>query len=387
MPDDRRDSLVEEIQLCAQQADGVKNSEKIPSASDRDAAANTDVNMTESDDHAKNTLANEGSPVRSSCCETDRMQWGRGGADLQNKPAFYISLTHVANRSVFHRLYLVHSKGYLTPRRVVRPLHRVMPSFAYATLSSGNTEKPTTICAYCKQLGEARRNSCTEPHTCGKLSKPPKYQSPRKRPPRNKLQKRGLTPSEIQLPPIVYILQYEPYPYKTSPGSFLGVFSNFNKVTTGAILNGAFTFSREGLLDGNEYLNSTGRIKILSTQIEREGVEIPLPSPIRDEDSIRERGGSRRGAGSDRGSHPSRKVYLAVYKSPTETVCIGAFSRKKKAWGACLKDQTKLSSNTRLQEITRLLDENDLPTAKGRIPGDGWYHWTVEEYDVDKATR
>lgn len=59
MPDDRRDSLVEEIRLCAQQADGVKNSEKTPSASDRDAAANTDVNMTESDDHAKNTLANE----------------------------------------------------------------------------------------------------------------------------------------------------------------------------------------------------------------------------------------------------------------------------------------------------------------------------------------
>ncbi|KAJ4401543.1 hypothetical protein N0V91_007847 [Didymella pomorum] len=74
----------------------------------------------------------------------------------------------------------------------------------------------------------------------------------------------------------LYVLEYEPYPYNTLPSEFLGAYSSVDSVTTGAIEHGAYTFSREGLLDGSEYLNATGRIKIQSQLVQQSGTEAPV---------------------------------------------------------------------------------------------------------------
>ncbi|KAF3034141.1 hypothetical protein E8E12_002786 [Didymella heteroderae] len=143
-----------------------------------------------------------------------------------------------------------------------------------------------------RQTEFRRARSSSEPMITGgqqsnaKLSKPPKVEVLHERP-RNRLQKRTpavppmLTPypSHLGFPApttALYVLEYEPYPYNTLPSEFLGAYSSIDSVTAGAIEHGAYTFSREGLLDGSEYLNATGRVKIQSQLVQQSGTEAPV---------------------------------------------------------------------------------------------------------------
>jgi hypothetical protein len=196
-----------------------------------------------------------------------------------------------------------------------------------------------------------------KPH--GKLHKPPKIQSlhERKERPRNKLQKsRPQSVIGVVRPTVnLFALEYDPYPYNTQPSQFLGVYSSIDTVTAAAFRHGAYTFSREGLLDGSEYLSPTGRIKIVSHAIQSVGVTAAVPgdraSKKFDDGVMRldiphplSQPAPRFDSQQDLDTQNVSKdaVFLALHEGPQSAYCIGMFTSKSLAWGACLKDKACL---------------------------------------------
>lgn len=280
-----------------------------------------------------------------------------------------------------------------------------------------------------KQTEGRRTRSSSEPMIAGghqsnaKLSKPPKVEVLHERP-RNRLQKRTagvppmLTPypSHLGFPApatALYVLEYESYPYNTLPSEFLGAYSSVDSVTAGAIEHGAYTFSREGLLDGSEYLNPTGRIKIQSQLVQQSGTEAPVSvrSHSLDERPTKQEGPVRSdiphpdsrsniltrpdfahlGAHSRtslRGTSKLKEtVYLAIRQGPTVAHCLGVFARPSLAWGACLKNKASCGLSATLSEEIRDVDVDGMPKVSARLHGCGQHVWFVVAKEVDARSR
>jgi hypothetical protein len=237
-----------------------------------------------------------------------------------------------------------------------------------------------------------------KPQTYGKLHKPPKVESLHERQdrPRNKLQKRSPPSLVNAITPLVhfFVLEYDPYPYNTQPSQFLGVYSSIDTVTAGAFRHGAYSFSREGLLDGSEYLSPTGRIKIVSHVMKSTGVRAAVP-----EDSQKFDDGVMRLDIPHPLSQPATRfdsqqdlskqkvnrdaVFLALHEGPQSAFCIGMFTSKSLAWGACLKDKAWLECSDPLVEEERSVEENDMPRVSARLVGSGRHAWFVRAFEVD----
>jgi hypothetical protein len=243
-----------------------------------------------------------------------------------------------------------------------------------------------SICNYAKikleeraEVKRRRRRSSSDPtmqntakiQPYGKLHKPPTVQSLHERP-RNKLQKRSQATLLNGIPPVssLFVLEYDPYPYSTRPSEFLGVYSNINSVTLAAFIHGAYTFSREGLLDGSEYLSPTGRIKIVSHTVQSSGPTAAVPEESKNEDvglmrlDIPHPGQISRIDSAQ--SLPILKsqnfkdaVFLAIHEGPKSAFCIGLFTSKSLAWGACLKDKAWLAWSDTLVEEEGSVGEAD----------------------------
>lgn len=280
-----------------------------------------------------------------------------------------------------------------------------------------------------KQTEDRRMRSSSEPMIAGghqsnaKLSKPPKVEILHERP-RNRLQKRSaantpmLTPYPSHLgfaapTAALYVLEYEPYPYNTLPSEFLGAYSSVDSVTTGAIEHGAYTFSREGLLDGSEYLNATGRIKIQSQLVQQSGTEAPvsirshslderlpkqdgpvrsdIPHPDSRSNTLTRPDVTHPGAHSTTSlqsiAKPKETVYLAIRQGPTAAHCLGVFAKPSLAWGACLKNKASCGLSATLSEEIRDVDVDGMPKATARLHGCGQHVWSVVAKEVDASAR
>jgi len=249
-----------------------------------------------------------------------------------------------------------------------------------------------------------------------KLSKPPKVQSLHERP-RNRLRKQNtamnlLTPYPACLgfsapAKTLHILEEEPYPYNALPSVFLGVYSTVDAVTNGAIEYGAYTFSRGGLLDGSEYLNAVGRIRIQTQVLQESGTEagFSIRSQSLDEQSARRSllvrsdiphphstldlthiGAQSMTSLRDAGN-ANETVYLAVRQGPTAAYCLGVYARPSLAWGACLKNKASCALSSTLSEEARDIDADGLPRATARLHGCGQHVWFVTAKDVDATAR
>ncbi|KAH6644785.1 hypothetical protein C7974DRAFT_326557, partial [Boeremia exigua] len=233
-----------------------------------------------------------------------------------------------------------------------------------------------------------------------KLSKPPKVHEK----PRNRLQKR-VAPMDALLTPYLarlgftapstnlFVLEFEEYPYNTLPSKFVGVYSTVDSVTTGAIEHGAYTFSREGLLDGSEYLSATGRIRIHTRSVQQSGAEVAISTrshsfdgtPARQTEIVRSDipHPSSRFHTLREVSRPTETVYLAVRQGPTAAHCLGAFARPSLAWGACLKNKASCALEGVLSEESRTVDAEGMPRATARLHGRGQHAWFVDAKEVD----
>ncbi|OAL04931.1 hypothetical protein IQ06DRAFT_102510 [Phaeosphaeriaceae sp. SRC1lsM3a] len=254
------------------------------------------------------------------------------------------------------------------------------------------------ICGYAKSKYEERiaekrqRRSYSEPggvgqrYGQGKLHKPPQPQSMLERP-RNRLRKKIVIPELASRPAnMLFVLEYEPYPHLIQPGKVLGVYSTFDAVTLGALQHGAYTFSREGLLDGSEYLSSTGRIKIIRTDVQRSGVKVVVPERSQSLHGEHVRLDIPHPQSLEEDSpkaDPLRKaVYLAVREDARTASWIGVYEDKSLAWGACLKDKAMCTvANTLSEEVRSISDEN-MPQVSGRLDGLGRVTWKTQEYQI-----
>jgi hypothetical protein len=252
------------------------------------------------------------------------------------------------------------------------------------------------ICGYAKWKYEKRagekeqKRSCSAPPTrrrnvYGKLHKPPQVQITPERP-RNRLRKHVVTLTMTSQPPTaLFVLEYEPYPHLTQPSQVLGVYSTFDSVTLGALKHGAYAFSREGVLDGSEYLSPTGRIKIVQTTVQQSGVKVIVPERTCSLDGEHVRldiPHPQSQEEAQRSSVTREAVYLAVRQGPSTASWIGPFSDKTLAWGACLKDKAMCSTTGTLCDEQRSVGVKNMPHVSGRIVGSGRYTWLVEEHLV-----
>lgn len=262
------------------------------------------------------------------------------------------------------------------------------------------------ICGYAKMKYEERveerwkksqseHKRSTSP--VGKLYKPQETQRLQVRTPRNRLRKSMIMSSPPGSNPpsksnILFILQFDPYPHDTDPRRFLGVYSSIDYVTLGAVEHGAYSFSREGLVDGSEYLSSNGRIKIIALPIVNSGVkvnipersqtangelirlDIPHPTSTKDADNQHE-------LKEDEDS--KMRVFLAVRMASNNASCIGVYSEKSLAWGACLKDKSMCASTHTLGKETRSIGRQNMPSVTATLGDIGRHTWSVEGFLVN----
>ncbi|KAF1914753.1 hypothetical protein BDU57DRAFT_303526 [Ampelomyces quisqualis] len=237
--------------------------------------------------------------------------------------------------------------------------------------------------SYSEPPGTARLNG----H--GKLHKPPQVPKVSERP-RNRLRKQAV--SQTILPPpttALFVLEFEPYPHLSHPSKVLGIYSTFDSVSLGAFKHGAYTFSREGLLDGSEYLNPTGRIRIVPTSVQQSGVRAIFP------ERSQSLGGETMRLDIP---HPESQaevpiesttakeaLYMAVREGPRGASWIGVFQDKSLAWGASLKDKAMCAMADPLCDEQRTVGVNNMPLVSGRLVGSGRYVWKVEEHWIDSA--
>lgn len=283
-------------------------------------------------------------------------------------------------------------------------------------MDSKDENKLGGICGYARSKFEERaehrrkRRSLSESGVAPrgstkKLRKPPQVRSVSEKP-RNRLRKPiALAPTPTQqlhayasAPTIdVFVLEYEPYPQSVEPGNVLGVYSTFNAVTFGAFTHGAYTFSREGLLDGHEYLSPTGRIKLVRTTVQNVGVRAPVP----------ERNDSLQGShvrldiphpesqphDPDQTPSANKKpifrdtVFVVIRTGPRAASWIGVFADKSLAWGACLKDKAMCETSAPLCEEVRAIGDGNMPEVSGRLVGTGRFTWKVVEHAIDQSKR
>ncbi|KAF2024332.1 hypothetical protein EK21DRAFT_78946 [Setomelanomma holmii] len=264
------------------------------------------------------------------------------------------------------------------------------------------------ICGYAKSKYEERvdekrrRWSNSEPTSAGrqhgysKLHKPPQVRKavrPTSEKPRNRLQKATVHQGpHNQAAPDLFVLEFEPYANSSQSGKVLGVYSTFDAVTLGALKHGAYTFSREGLLDGSEYLSPDGRIKIARTMVQLSGtratvpersksasgdiVRLDIPHPETQEESEKE-------------AIPKNSVFLAICEGPDKASWIGVFADKSLAWGACLKDKAMCATSYTFRDEIRSITLGSMPQVTARLEGGSAnrrYTWTVKAHAIDGST-
>jgi hypothetical protein len=257
-----------------------------------------------------------------------------------------------------------------------------------------------TICAYAKSKFEERveqkrrKRSSSAPgadrrHGYGKLHKPPSVKSLHERP-RNRLRKHATMPLLPRPTTDLFVLEYEPYPYNTQPSEFLGVYSTIDSVTLAAFKHGAYTFSREGLLDGSEYLSPSGRIKILPLAMQRSGVKAIVSERSQSLDA----GPVRLDIPHPKDNTPvlatvkgKETAYLAIRQGPNAASCIGVFADKSLAWGACLKDKAMCASAFEVCDEERSIGMQNMPQVSCRLVGSGRHTWRVEQHAMDGPGR
>jgi hypothetical protein len=258
------------------------------------------------------------------------------------------------------------------------------------------------ICGYAKSKyeerveGKKQKRSTSEPpgarrrNGYGKLHKPPQVPIIHERP-RNRLRKSVVSLTVApQAETALFVLEYEPYPHLTQPGKVLGLYSTFDSVTLGALKHGAYTFSREGLLDGSEYLSSTGRIKIAQTTVQRSGVKVIVPERTCSLDGEHVRLDIPHPQSQDetkREPITGEAVFLAIRRGPSAASWVGIFSDKSLAWGACLKDKAMCATTGTLCDEERSMSTNNMPQVSGRLVGSGRHTWLVEEHVIHGSVQ
>ncbi|KAH8728076.1 hypothetical protein GQ44DRAFT_702599 [Phaeosphaeriaceae sp. PMI808] len=258
---------------------------------------------------------------------------------------------------------------------------------------------PGTICSYAKSKYEERleerkrQRSSSEPRPgYGKLHKPPQVQTLHERP-RNRLRKHNSLPPPTLQPVIsLYVLEYEPYPRNMQPSQVLGIFSTFNAVTLGAFKHGAYAFSKEGMLDGSEYLSPTGRIKIVQTVMQQSGVKAKVPERSRSLDGEPVRldiphpeSQDRQPAQPKEENSVRETLFLATREGPTVASWIGVFKNKNLAWGACLKDKATCALSDTICDEKKTIGINNLPSITGRLARGGRHTWSVVQYRINNT--
>ncbi|KAF2124827.1 hypothetical protein P153DRAFT_390294 [Dothidotthia symphoricarpi CBS 119687] len=249
------------------------------------------------------------------------------------------------------------------------------------------------ICGYCKSRHEARQRKTSSSelvvpgceHAYGIISKPPQLQFLHERP-RNRLRKRiSKSPSARPLVTL-YVLEYESYPYNTRPSEFLGVYSTIDSVTAGAFRHGAHSFSREGLIDGSQYLSLTGRLRIVPTRMQQDRVAAAMP------DEAQSLTGEVVRPDIPHPEYQSfvrpwndaeEKMYLAIHQEPQAAFCIGLFTKKSTAWDACLESEASYALSNTLHDETRQLDSDGLPSVTARLTGGSHRSWFVASYTLN----
>ncbi|KAL5114253.1 hypothetical protein ACEQ8H_007862 [Pleosporales sp. CAS-2024a] len=228
-------------------------------------------------------------------------------------------------------------------------------------------------------------------HVQGKLHKPPRVQvQTRPQRPRNRLRKSAASLMTITQPPVaLFVLEFEPYTNLVEPGRVLGIYSTFDAVTLGALHHGAYAFSREGLVDGSEYLTSTGRIKLVQTTVQYGGVRATLPERSRSLDGEPLRLDIPHPDSQEEGPrepcNEQSVVYLAVRQASKTASWIGVYQDKSLAWGACLKDKALCAMSDTLCDEKRSIGLNNMPQVSGRLMRAGRFTWKVEQHVIDAS--
>lgn len=162
-------------------------------------------------------------------------------------------------------------------------------------------------------------------------------------------------------------------------------------MTAGAFRHGAYTFSKEGLLDGSEYLSPNGRIRIISQAVQRSGPTATTPEktrslngePVRLDIPHPESRKEETAKPKELVEH-KEEIFLAIQQAPRNAFCIGLFSTKSLAWGACLKDKAWLAWSDTLVEEERSIRKNNMPEVSARLVGSGRQSWFVQAYGIDE---
>ncbi|KAI8932686.1 hypothetical protein NX059_010180 [Plenodomus lindquistii] len=276
-------------------------------------------------------------------------------------------------------------------------------------------------------------NPSPAPRTIRKLHKPPTVatiHTPHERP-RKKLQKRHTAPDpqthhlhqqhqqQQEKESTLFLLQYEPYPPTASKSEILGVYSSINTVTAGAFKHGAYAFSKEGMVDGSEYLSANGRIKILRTTLQSSGptasvpektilpsgepvrLDIPHPDasvtwtwtypPPRPSSAhsptlptlAPPNNAEATQKPQENDKRKGRQVFLALHQTKQITHPIAVLTTKSLAWAACLKDKAWLACSDVLEDEQRSVGEGNCPMVSVRVRGGERQSWCVRVAEVD----
>ncbi|ORY05931.1 hypothetical protein BCR34DRAFT_571719 [Clohesyomyces aquaticus] len=224
-----------------------------------------------------------------------------------------------------------------------------------------------------------------------RLSKPPRVHEPREATSGKKLQRRKRPHTTISITPILYLLYYHPYPYGSTSGKLLGVFSDLYTAAAAAGACGATVLPHESSTGELTYLIRTGRLKISAKEIQGDKIKSPGPSQERTR-------GSRSSSQMLRNYHEGRIsldshlgadriIYLVIEESQGSTSCSGAFIEKEKAWHCCVESQHRACSSLELEKETTWADSNGMAHIKGRIKGIGWLHWYLAVFRLDELVE
>jgi hypothetical protein len=219
----------------------------------------------------------------------------------------------------------------------------------------------------------------------------------------------------------LYLLQYEKYPYKTTPGILLGAFSSLQSVTNAAFQHGAFAFSRDGLKNGMEYVSKGGRMRICEVLVKGKAGSVRSKHSMKGKEkrkhptSVTE--GDKAGRAAPSVNNPDackRKNYsariaidgttgvlVATHQSPHDLSILGAFTERRKAWAACRKHRDRpefaqfvdvgecsdVNSERPAVEGGRSSKDAELPSMSAREVGVGRHEWKVTAWRIDDVIR
>jgi hypothetical protein len=78
--------------------------------------------------------------------------------------------------------------------------------------------------------------------------------------------------------------------------------------------------------------------------------------------------------------NPIQSVYVALDQS----LCLGLFTQKARAWEACMKHKTQMTYSVDLTHAKQWVDKSGMPLLEGMISGSGRHCWCVRVCTVDE---